>query len=424
MGVLQISQDKTHLLLDGRPFFWLADTCWSAFTNITETEWEEYLNFRQKQGFNVLQINTLPQWDRCGSKLNYFPFPTEDGIRFDFERILPEYFSRARRMCQCAADKGFTLMLVVMWCNYVPGTWAAKVFDKNVIPKACVEPIIQKICQSFNEFHPVYAISGDTGFEDDGTIERYRLAADCVEKYAPDALRAWHIKGRYDGLPQEFADRSDIYLYQSGHNPAAQHMAHELAESFASRTPKHPVINSEPCYEQMGYSHHEYGRFRQKDIRCALWNSLLSGACAGISYGAHGIWNWQKPEMPENPIAGEGFLRAMSVGQALRFPGAEDFAFAKSFLEEKGISSLTPCQEILIDYPEDIRAARTEREILLYVPVNAPFALKGDYRKYGVSAVDLSTRKAIPFELACGEQTAHAGMHAGYEDVIVILEKL
>ena len=423
MGALQISEDKTYLLRDGRPFFWLADTCWSAFTNITEDEWEEYLNFRQKQGFNVLQINTLPQWDRCGSRLDCFPFPSKDRARFDFRQLLPEYFLHARKMCRKAVEKGFTLMLVIMWCNYVPGTWATKICPDNIMPEECVESVIQKICESFNEFHPVYAVSGDTGFEKEETVVRYRLVADCVDKYAPGALKAWHIKGRYDGLPQEFAERADIYLYQSGHNPTAQYMSYQLAQTFAARKPKHPVINSEPCYEQMGYSHHEYGRFRQKDIRYALWNSLLSGASTGITYGAHGIWNWQKPGMPVNPIGGEGFLRAMSVGQALRFPGAEDFTFAKHFFTERKITHPIPCQELLIDYPEDIRAAQTEHELLLYVPVNAPFSLKGDYRGFRVSAVDLSTKKVIPFELTCDKTKAQAGMHSGYEDVLVILEK-
>lgn len=320
-------------------------------------------------------------------------------------------------------EKGFTLMLVVMWCNYVPGTWATKICPDNIMPEECVESVIQKICESFNEFHPVYAVSGDTGFEKEESIVRYRLVADCVDKYAPGALKAWHIKGRYDGLPQEFAERADIYLYQSGHNPTAQHMSCQLARTFAARTPKHPVINSEPCYEQMGYSHHKFGRFRQRDTRYALWNSLLSGASAGITYGAHGIWNWQKPGMPVNPIGGEGFLRAMSVGQALRFPGAEDFTFAKRFFTERKITNPIPCQDLLIDYPEDIRAAQTEHELLLYVPVNAPFALKGDYRCFRASAVDLNTKKTIPFELACDDTKAQAGMHSGYEDVLVILEK-
>ena len=48
---------------NGKPFFWLADTCWSAFTNISDDDWQEYLDLRARQGFNVLQINALPQWD-------------------------------------------------------------------------------------------------------------------------------------------------------------------------------------------------------------------------------------------------------------------------------------------------------------------------------------------------------------------------
>lgn len=45
-------------------FFYLADTVWSAFTNIDLTDWAYYLKVRKEQGFNVLQINILPQWDR------------------------------------------------------------------------------------------------------------------------------------------------------------------------------------------------------------------------------------------------------------------------------------------------------------------------------------------------------------------------
>ena len=167
MQSLQISEDNRHLMRDGKPFFWLGDTCWSAFTNISDEEWLEYLDLRSSQGFNVIQINTLPQWDRCGSRLNRFPFPTKDGARFDFQTILPEYFEHARWMCRCAVEKGFTLALVVMWCNYVPDTWASDICADNIMPEDRVEPVVRKICESFNEFQPVYLVSGDTGFESD-----------------------------------------------------------------------------------------------------------------------------------------------------------------------------------------------------------------------------------------------------------------
>ena len=424
MDRLQVSGNCRYLLRDGKPFFWLGDTCWSAFTNIPDEDWLVYLQERAALGFNVLQINALPQWDRCGSELNRYPFPEKGDGRFDFGRILPEYFEHAHWMCQKAQEQGFTLMLVLMWCNYVPDTWASHICADNVMPEDRVEPVIQKICETFQEFHPVYAISGDTGFESEQTRKRYRLVADLADKYAPQELKAYHIRGRYDGLPQEFAERADIYLYQSGHNAGAQDMSHKLAGIFAGRTPRRPVINSEPCYEQMGYSHHTYGRFHREEIRSALWNSLLAGASAGITYGAHGIWNWYRPGMPVNPIGGEGFLRAMPADKALHFPGAADYAYAARLFREREITQMVPCQEILGDYREHIRAARTEKEIFLYVPVTVPLVLNGDYSGYQATAVDLDTYACSRLKMQCKDASAQVPMHSFYKDALLILEKV
>ena len=255
-------------------------------------------------------------------------------------------------------------------------------------------------------------------------MKRYHLVADLVDQYAPDAMKVYHIKGRYDGLPQEFGERADAYLYQSGHNIGGQHTASELAETFSARTPKHPVVNSEPCYEMMGYSHHTYGRFYRRDTRVALWNSLLSGAHAGITYGAHGVWNWWKKGMPKNPIGGEGFLQAMPAERAVQFPGAKVFACARRLFEERGIKSLTPCQEIVAKYPEQSRAARTEHEILLYVPVNAPFSILGDYEGYKGTVIDLTNGETQPLLMHCEGTQAALEMHSFYEDALIVLEKV
>lgn len=423
MAKLQVAANGRTLLRDGRPFFWLADTCWSAFTNISREEWISYLDTRAVQGINVLQINALTQWDRCLSELGVHPFYTEDGVRYDFSRIQPAYFDRARAMCRAAVDRGFTLALVVMWCNYVPDTWAARICGDNVMPEACVEPVVRTVCEAFNEFEPVYIVSGDTGFEAEETVRRYRLVADCVDRYAPQALKAYHIKGRYDGLPQEFGERADLYFYQSGHNAAAQAMACTLAEHFAARTPVRPVINSEPCYEQMGYSHKAYGRFRRPETRRALWNSLLSGACAGITYGAHGVWNWQKQEMPKNPIGGEGFLPAMRCTDALHFPGVADYAFAKEFLLERGLPVLQPCQEVLARYGEEVRAARAGQGLLLYVPTNAPLLLHGDWSGCTATAWDLESGRRTPVALHAADGQTQLEMHPFYGDALLELRE-
>ena len=71
---LQISKNKRHLEKEGSPFFYLADTCWSAFTNIDEPSWEYYLQYRRRQGYNTLQINILQQWDASETVLDNHPF--------------------------------------------------------------------------------------------------------------------------------------------------------------------------------------------------------------------------------------------------------------------------------------------------------------------------------------------------------------
>ena len=72
--MLKISKNKQTLLKDGKTFFYLADTCWSAFTNISDEEWDYYLYKRKVQGFNTIQINILPQWDASLTNFNFNPF--------------------------------------------------------------------------------------------------------------------------------------------------------------------------------------------------------------------------------------------------------------------------------------------------------------------------------------------------------------
>ncbi|MDR2977315.1 MAG: DUF4038 domain-containing protein, partial [Streptococcaceae bacterium] len=120
---ITVSNDQRTLLRDGKPFFYLADTCWSAFSNIRESEWLHYLRKRKSQGFNTLQINILPQWDRSQNDFQKLPFKQSDGV-FDFSQLDDSYFERAERMCAMAEENGFSLALVVLWSNYVSGTWA------------------------------------------------------------------------------------------------------------------------------------------------------------------------------------------------------------------------------------------------------------------------------------------------------------
>lgn len=43
LGKLTVNGRQDGFLCEGKPFFWFADTCWSAFTSIAEADWDYYL---------------------------------------------------------------------------------------------------------------------------------------------------------------------------------------------------------------------------------------------------------------------------------------------------------------------------------------------------------------------------------------------
>lgn len=423
MGRLEVDKNKSNFLLDGKPFFYLGDTIWSAFTNITMEEWEYYLRRRKEQGFTVLQINTMPQWDRCMADTGFYPFATEDGQKFDFARWNDAYYENARKMCRMAVEKGFQLALVVLWLNFVPGTWGSRMCDINIMPKTFIKEYTERIRKEFDEFQPIYVVSGDTDFDSPEAVSYYKTALDILCEQSPDTLKTMHIKRGYDVIPEEFLDKMDFYMFQSGHNKAGQDMAYRLPLSFLKKYPKKPMVNAEPCYEQMGYSRKVYGRFQDEDIRRAAWSSLLSGACAGVTYGAHGVWNWQKVNKPKNPILGEGFDAPFPWEEALAFPGAWDYGFIRSFLEERNIQELVPANELLENNGEEIRMAGTaEGTLLLYLPHSTRVKIKKELPDCKVRAFDLDTGRTAWVDCQVQSGYTVVEMHPFYRDAVLVIE--
>ena len=59
MENLHVSDNKRYLMKGSETFFWLADTGWLIFGNISEEEAYNYLKNRADKGFNVIQAVQL-----------------------------------------------------------------------------------------------------------------------------------------------------------------------------------------------------------------------------------------------------------------------------------------------------------------------------------------------------------------------------
>lgn len=419
---LTISDNRRYFLSSGQPFFYLADTLWSAFTNISLEEWAVYLDYRRSQGFNVLQMNMLQQWDASGTDLDYKPFPVLEDGSFDFYTLNTGYFERAEQMVQMAVDKGFVPALVLLWCNYIPDTWAARLREEKKMPLDAVAPYVEYVTDKFSRFHPIYIVSGDTDFPSELANAYYETALRLVKERSPHCLTTLHIQGRLGDIPDTFATdpNLDFYMYQSGHNIEFQHKAYELAMEFNQKPHTRPVLNSEPCYEQMGYSRRVYGRFKRADVRKVAWQSLLSGAGAGITYGAHGIWSWHK-KGKRFGVTGEGFDSPYEWSQALKFEGAWDYGFAKWVFETYQLVDVQPW-EVVLNNTQEIRAAATPAvdRVAVYIPINTVVTLNADLSGYELTMIDLENRRFAKPAVTLQDQKTVLGMHDFEGDVLVL----
>ncbi len=393
MTHITVAPSHDHFIRNNKAFFYLADTAWSAFTNIPQSEWEEYLDYRQAQGFNALQINILPQWDRTPTEFSPQPFRVGKNGRWDFAYPESAYFEKAVRMLEAAQQRGMTPALVVLWCDFVRGTWACAKMPDHEMPLEAIAPYVELVGRTFKDLDPIFLVSGDTDFKSPDTTARYLLALRTIKRICPSALTTLHLNPLAD-LPQEIValPELDFYMFQSGHD-APQDLPVKLSTKFAGLVPKRPMVNGEPCYEGHGFGN-TYGRFGAFHVRKAIWQSLLSGAKAGVTYGAHGVWSWHHRGSPFGSTAFSSTPYPWPV--ALRLPGAWDAGYAKWVFETFDLFDLEPVAEGL-NGQDGIRLAMSpgREKIAAYIPYAADIRFELDLSGYESFLINLADRAIV-----------------------------
>lgn len=405
MQPIRVSNSKDRFEQNGKPWFYLADTIWSAFSNITEAEWKEYLTFRRLQGFNALQINILTVWDAGASDLNLYPFDRNDNGHFQFDRINKVYFERAASMLKTATNMRFVPSLTLLWGNYVPGTWMSEKYPQYIMPFSAMEKYAEYTIKLFAPYKPIYMASGDTDFQTPEAVKYYRRAMELIRQHSPESPITMHM-GPGSDVPDELLQSSllDFYMYQSGHRFDGARNPYLLAEKFCAKSVKRPVVNGEPCYE----GHHfgdDHGRCSQYTVRKALWQSLLSGAKAGVTYGAQGLWGWytEGKDFLNEPFGG----RPLPWRRALQFPGGWDAGYARHVYETYGLHNLDP-QPIVRNKTSEIRASVSpdHSQFAAYSPFNTQLDFALDLSEYEIVCIELENRRVIRPVVECGKEAS------------------
>lgn len=374
MPTWSLAPSGRSLLRDGAPSFLLADTVWAAFSGPTDAEWSDYLVRRRRQGFTALLISVLPiEHDRSEGGLS--PYVVRDG-RLDLAGGDAEYWPRSERMLAEAVEHGFTPMLVLLWNNFVPGTWGAGLTPELVLDERQTLDHVRESVERFSRFDPIWIVSGDDDLNDDTALARYSLAAAEVRRLAPTTLVTWHDTPTAR-MPREVGDGEliDFHGLQSGHNEAWDTLPKELTHHYAAFDVPRPIVNLEPCYEGLGRF---AGRARhtRADVRRASWTGVVAGAAAGLGYGAHGVWSWHRRGSAFTAEAVHG--TPFPFGVALEFPGADDVAHVRRVVEEEGLLDLVGDDDVLVSEPSGAVAGRTGDLVAVYAPEAFALTLRLD----------------------------------------------
>lgn len=392
---MRISENREYFVEDGKPFFYFADTAWAAFYAMSMEEWMFYLTKRRKQGFTAIQISALPILNDISHSDRLHPFAVRPEGGYDFSAPNRDYWQRAREKVDAARRMDIRSTITLLWCCYLPDSWANQKFPEYSIDYDQIEPYCQMICSLFGEYEPFYFISGDTRFEPE-TAKYYLHALECIKRLAPKSLTAMHM-GPDVKLPPEIVNSPclDFYTYQSGHEAEMQRRAYTLAEQLNALPIKRPVVSAEPCYDGHGYGF-QYGRFGCFEVRRAVMQGLFAGAKAGFAYGAHGVWNWHRSG---SDFSSPGFSDfPFDAWEAMELQGAWDCGYIRWLYESLGFRSLIRDDTLLADRRGgEIFACSDEGRgrVAIYAPYDTRLQVRCDLRKFAGYGITLENKRVI-----------------------------
>jgi hypothetical protein len=397
---VRFSTKDGSFTIDGQPVFLLADTVWSAFMDAGDDEWTFYLRHRARQGFNAALVSALPiLHDRSVQGECVSPFDEERVARSGDWHFNSRYFDRVNARMEEAAGAGIVIGLVLMWVNYVRGTWGAERTPGFVMPEPVWDEYLTRLSAVVKDGECLLIVSGDAGFSSPEEVLSYVSVAKVVRRVWPQSVVAFH-SAPTAVLPPDLDDLADALLFQSGHHGETPGLARELAVRYRQGSHERPVMNAEPAYEgsRIGGG---VGRFGRATVRRRIWESVTAGASEGVAYGAHGLWGWHREGAQFTSTQFSG--TPLDWREAVFLPGSSDAALCRRLLERAGLRSLEVRPDVLKVVGEgwghkEVVASTTSdgAKGLVYLPYGGPVTLQVSGQLEVSSLVPLPDGETVP----------------------------
>ena len=372
-GRPRVQPGDRHLsYADGDPLFLLGDTAWEMVWKSRLQDVLPYLSDRRRKGFNAIFLvamshQRLEPWgvrNRSGE-----PFFLDE----DYSTPNPRYFDYLDAVVQAANDSGLVVALVPLWAqmselHHVPEHQRFTVSVEDALLLA------HYIGARYAGHNVIWFVGGDNTYDTPARRRFWSTFARVIDEATGGRQLMTVHPGGCQASFDDFgrADWVDFHLFQSSHIAYGPCVAKQARRGYDRHGDK-PVMNGEGNYEDLFsrfwlaradtlYDGAE--RLTAEHVRQSAYESLFSGALAGIGYGANGIWQWTTDEIPG------AFWPRYTHAEARDLPGSAQMGLLRRLLEHYGWPRLTPRPDLILAHDGDHRAfaAAGDRAALAYVP--------------------------------------------------------
>jgi hypothetical protein len=317
---------------EGKPFFYLGDTCWLLFQRLNRAELDEYLKDRAAKGFTVIQAYVLrglgkKHPDGNSSLLDVTPLLDRDPTRPN-----EEFFKHVDYVVNRANELGLVMGLVTAKSWHVTDH-PEKVFD-------------EKNAHTFGKFlgerYKNNAVMWFPG--GDSPPAKYEAVWVAMAKGLKDGsggrhLVCYHGQGSTSSsMWFHKADWLDFNSIQSGHHFGSDSYAF-VSKDYAL-TPAKPTVDMEPAYEN-----HPTGankpRIDAHKVRTQAYSAMLAGA-AGHGYGSLDLFWFYKDA--DGPFPKNGFQHWRT---AMAYEGSRQVGLMRRLFEQRPWYKMVPDQSAI-----------------------------------------------------------------------------
>lgn len=395
-----------HYLMnqDGTPFFWIGDTGWGIFQQLTREEVDIYLDNRKSKGFTIIQ-SVIFWFPHGGEEENgplnapnaygHHPFQGEPNAPLTSIPLIKEggdmqnpndYWEHADYIIKSIKDRGLKLALLPCWGN---------AYVNNRMRGSQIE-FTEEEARSYGQFlgeryrgedHIIWCLGGDVdpvNFGDKDQRSVYRAMAEGIGRgVSGNKNLKWNEPHQdWDQCMMTFhAVRTPTLSGEGGEGGSSSIWFHNdpwldmnMMETFQwmsqihpyvsedyQKTPPKPTILAEGAYE-LGKYNHECGFITPLLIRRQGYHAFFAGA-AGYTYGHWALWPFR------------GTYCGVNWKEAMDYPGAIHMAqYMRQFIEEQEIFSFQPTQSLILsenpggNYLQCAMIKNDSSKILVYLP--------------------------------------------------------